>query len=616
MAKLIKLLLLLFLVVLFGCGTQSGSSSDSSGSASSSETVARLSLSSDVESILSNGVDEATLTARALDSNNVAIEDASITFSTTGGALSDSTVPTDSNGYAIVYLDSGLTTSQEAVTVTASSGSAVATETINILGTTVTITSDKTSVGLSGASTATISVRVLDGSGNPVENESIVLESDLGTLDGSSSAVTYATDSNGRVTATFAGGVVAGVATVTLTGPATETISILISDSQFTLSDSASGSVNITGSDNLTLTWIDESGTAMAGETVIFNCTQGTFGATNNNFISVITDSLGQASVTYYPGNVAGIDSVSVGSSGGLFSDSIDLVIYSDVANSISVNVNPSVVARSINGNTSTATVSATVLDSSNRAVQGTQVAFSLFAGPSGGESITPAIATTNVAGIATATFTSGGLISAQEGVIIKAIVVSDDSIFDTAKLTIADQAATIVIGGTNKILTLTIGDAEAAYALPFTVLVTDTNGSAIENQEVALSVFPTQFMTGFYVEASEGVEEEWNVTGLYPNEDLNRNGNLDAGEDFVFNNGRLDPGGVVSIVSSVTTDENGFAGFNVVYAKDYGNWVDVEITATTNVSGTESTAIKTASLAVEKGDTPYLNSPFNVLLP
>jgi len=602
-------LAIFILVTVPGCGTQ-----DSSGSSSgSSSSVSTLLLSSDVNSILSNGIDEATLTVRALDQNNAAVSGAVISLRASGGVLSDSSVTTNNQGYATFYLESGAITSAEVVTISASSGSTVATETVSVLGTTVTLTANTNSVGLSGGSTATLTAYVRDGSGDPIEGVSVSLDSDLGTINGSSASISLITNSSGMVTAEFAGGTIAGTATITLTGPETKTVSILISDAQFKLTDTQGGSFNISTTDGIKLTWIDSSGNPVANETVSFEATKGTFDTTGNNFIDIVTDSLGQASTVFHPTTV-GADTILVKSSAssGNLQDTLALTILAGDPATVTVNVNPSVVSRSSGGVTPEATVSATVLDANNRAVQGVEVAFSLIDGPGGGEGIFPAKATTNAAGVATTIFSSGGQISRQEGVTILAKVVVDPSVSDTVSLTIANQPATIVIGETNKIVTLTIGDAEDVYALPFTVLVTDTNGSAIPNQEVSLSVYPTYFRTGYY---DDNTKSDSLVEGqTFANEDVNRNGILDTGEDTVFVNGRLDPGGVVAITSAAMTDSNGFAGFNLTYAKSFGNWVDVEITATTNVSGTESTSVLHTTLKVKEGDTPFLNSPFNDL--
>lgn len=593
-----------FLIVLLlaGCGSEADTVVSDPVTNSG---VAILNLLSDKDTINSDSVDTASVTVRALDSSNVAVEDAVISISADSGALSSGTVTTDETGSATFSFDSGVETSNQVATITASSESIVATKAISILGSSVIFSTDRTTVGLNGTTTANLTMLVRDGAGDPVENVTITLAADLGLIDGFST-VDLITDVSGQATAIFAGGANSGTANVVLTGPGSESLSILISGQQYSLSDTKAGSVSISSSDTITLTWIDAAGNPVVDANVQFSATKGTFDATGNTFVSGLTDAAGRLSTVFNPVSV-GQDAITATSGSSVVSLPID--ILADDPNSLALGVDPSVLSRAQGGFTPTATVSATVLDSLNRAVQGVQVAFSLTDGPGGGEVISPAIVTTNSAGVATATLSSGGLISAQDGVTILAKVVNSPSILDTATLTIADQAATVVIGQTNKIETLSIGSSEDAYALPFTVLVTDTNGGAIADQAVSLSVYPTQFKTGVCADGDK--IETCIVSNTYANEDVNRNGILDLGEDMVFANNRLDPGGVVSIPASVVTDENGFAGFNLVYAKSFGLWIDVEISATTSVSGTESKSIIFTSLSVKEGDTPFISSPF-----
>lgn len=598
--KFFKLLMILLIGLLCGCGTQDTTSGTPSPS------VASLGLAADKDTINSDGLDTATLTVRALDTNNVAMSGVAVTLSASAGALSTSSVTTDDTGEATFSFDSGLVSNNQVATITASTASIAATKTITILGTSVTLTSDKTSVGLNGASTATLTAAVRDGGGNPVSGVSITLASvnGLGTINGTSS-ITQLTNNSGVVTAAYLGGATAGTDTIRLTGPDTIDLSMLISGSQFNLTDSLSGSVSYNSTDNITLTWIDTTGAPVNGTNVTLSASKGTFDATGNSFITGTTDANGQFSTAFHP-TTLGADTITA--TDGSLTATLPLTIYSDTPSTIALSANPSVVSRAQGGDVPTAVVNATVLDSLNRAVQGVKVAFSLTSGPGGGEGVSPAVATTNAAGIATTTFSSGGLISSQNGITILAKLVDYPTITDTTTMTIADQAATIVIGESNKISTLTIGSAEDAYALPFTVLVTDTNGSAIANQTVSLSLYPAQFSTGYFPDNTKAI---YTISNTYANEDANRNGILDPGEDTAFANGRLDPGGVASIPASVITDSNGFAGFDVVYAKSYAIWVDVEISATTNVSGTESKSTVITKLKAKDGDTPYLDSPW-----
>jgi hypothetical protein len=276
-------------------------------------------------------------------------------------------------------------------------------------------------------------------------------------------------------------------------------------------------------------------------------------------------------------------------------------------------------------------------------------------AGPGGGETLSPGTAITNAGGNASITFTSGSSVSAQDGVVIRASLLSDPAIYADTTLTIGKQAASIILGNTNKISKVSVAGLEIGYALPFSILVVDNNGNPIENATVDLGIYPLYFYTG-------PLSAEVFYTGKFKNEDINRNGLLDPAKDEIpaedgargwsdsmalptdptdaiwydgsedalanicidpnledevdpctsyIPNGKLDPSGVVTIPENVVTDQDGLAAFQIKYAKAYGRWVDVEITATTLVSGDHSTAKLIVRLGVAQGDEPYANSPF-----
>src|SRR5262249_54849619 len=94
----------------------------------------------------------------------------------------------------------------------------------------------------------------------------------------------------------------------------------------------------------------------------------------------------------------------------------------------------------------------------------------------------------------------------------------------------------------------------------------------------------------------------------------------LDPGEDFNVN-GRLDPGNVATVDHGiVTTDATGFALFNVVYAKQFAGWAEVELEAHAVVVGSEGSSQVRFFLPGAASDfntctaaPPALCSPFGV---
>ncbi len=616
MKKMLAVMTLLFLAV--GCGEQSSTTAPPP---AAGPTVGTIGITVDKTSINSNGIDSATLTILALSSTNAVVPGATITISAPAGALSANQLTTDANGRATVTFNSGFTTANQAVLITASSGTAVDTVNINIIGTTVEFSASTTSVLLNGGNTVTLTAVVRDGSGNLLPNVAITMSSSgLGTLtnlstQASGALINLTTNAQGQATASYAAGNVPGIDTVTLTSPAGQrTLQLNVTGASFSLAHNAvDNTINLSGGTAaFTLTWIDAGGLPVVGSAVTFSTGQGLLG-NGQSSQTLTTNAAGQATVNFTP-QIAGPATVTVIDAAGANQDSATITVVAVNPNSVALQIAPTVVATAnpVTGSTPTATLTATVRDALNNAVANQDVTFSIVTGPGGGERIEPVVARTNAAGIATSTFFSGGATSAQNGVTIRATLNSNTAISGGATLTIGAQAARITFGTSNTINTINIGGIVEVYALPITVLVTDNNGNAIANQAVSLGLYPLTFSTGFYIDGTNAATQI--VSDTFNNEDLNRNGILDPGEDGGTGypvNGLLDPGNVASIPQSVVTDANGFAAFNITYSKSFGNWVVVELSASTTVSGNLATARINAALAVEEGDTPFINSPF-----
>ena len=107
------------------------------------------------------------------------------------------------------------------------------------------------------------------------------------------------------------------------------------------------------------------------------------------------------------------------------------------------------------------------------------------------------------------------------------------------------------------------------------------------------------------------------------PNEDLNRNGVLEDGEDL-NNDSQLwprKPDVIVSLLQS-KTGSDGTAILQIQYAKDHGSWVDALITvAASGVAGSEGRAVYLAapvpvpasSLDTRFGSPAFLVGPYGI---
>jgi hypothetical protein len=73
----------------------------------------------------------------------------------------------------------------------------------------------------------------------------------------------------------------------------------------------------------------------------------------------------------------------------------------------------------------------------------------------------------------------------------------------------------------------------------------------------------------------------------MCPNEDVNFNGILEAGEDG-NGNSSLEPGGVATVNASGATDASGNATATLTYPKDHSGWTIVTLEARTGVVGND----------------------------
>jgi hypothetical protein len=239
---------------------------------------------------------------------------------------------------------------------------------------------------------------------------------------------------------------------------------------------------------------------------------------------------------------------------------------------------------------------------------------------------------------------------SGGNGVQIRASVVGSPTIVETEPIGVNNTAsgndAAIVIGGVagsiafGQATVVSVDSTKANYVWPMSILVSDSNGNpAPVNTVVSLSLWPIAWSTGLACTYDpDGCR--WNTAttpvcvpgnyGTYYNEDINENLILDSGEDgrryYYANNVNVGPGTLDtritpknsdggSVPSSVMTDVNGVAGFNLTYVKESSIWTVVRIRATTTVQGSETRGeiiLRLVPLEADVnpcrlGDSPYI---------
>lgn len=630
------------LLFAFGCGKETQPSDPTGGGISTAAT--QLDLTADQYTLNTNGTDSTTLTIVTRNASNAAIADVVVNLSASAGVLSTSQVTTDATGTATAIFYSGPEKSNQVVTITASAGTLTKTLPITLVGTTLSLTSAKSSLLAGAGDSTTLTVKASDSTNQPIAGQVVTLTSTMGnTLTaGTTSApsVTVTTNVNGTATATLTALATPGTDTITASAlGASTSLAINITNAAFSFTSPAENStLPVSTSTNLQVTWTDATGAPVTGQTVNFTASAGTF-AGSLPAGSAVTDGAGVATISYTASGTA--TAADIVASSGSESATLHLLIVATDPSQLSLQASPTVLGPSIGGVTASSTITATVRNPSGQLVANETVVFNLISGPGGGEGLSPGTAVTDAGGKASVTFTSGSAVSAQNGVKIRATLLSNPAIYADTTLTIAQSAASIILGSTNKISLVSVGGLEIGYALPFSILVVDINGNPIKDATVSLGLYPLYFYTGLS-------DLLW--TGKYKNEDVNRNGILDPGEDGARGwsdpfaattdpideiwvngsegivatlassaawtptsvaNGILDPLGVASIPATVVTDADGLAAFQVKYPKSYGNWISVEIKASTQVSGSQSTAKIETFLDVLEGDTPFSPSPF-----
>ena len=275
----------------------------------------------------------------------------------------------------------------------------------------------------------------------------------------------------------------------------------------------------------------------------------------------------------------------------------------------ISLQPSVSIVAPSSGGTSNNATLTATVRDAANNTVGNAPVLFEIVNPTGSGEQIIPVIAYTSSNGQAVATFTSGAL-STLGGLQIRATLVgAAPAVTDTKTINVSGTSVSVTLGQASAVSTT---NNATTYSLPMAVLVVSSTGGAVSGATVTLSAFPTHYYRGHRGTAAENLCQLFKTqatrtiagivtagsTTAFPNEDVNENDILDAGEDYDPIDGTVDYRGKDSITPphasagtlppTVVTDASGVGTFNLIYLKSYAQWVESRIQAKVVVSGTE----------------------------
>jgi len=137
------------------------------------------------------------------------------------------------------------------------------------------------------------------------------------------------------------------------------------------------------------------------------------------------------------------------------------------------------------------------------------------------------------------------------------------------------------------------VGNDPPVYRKLWVAIVTDVVGNPIPGATVIFTLRSGRFLKGQYdlPPPPPFIPQTWQQTPtvLCPNEDLNINGILDAGED-INGNALLDSLGHSAVNTTGVSDATGVARATIVYPKDAATWAELTLVAGSGV-GTPATA-------------------------
>ena len=554
-------------------------------------TVGSLTLITSSPTVASDGSVPAQISAFVRDASNKFMSGVPVVFSASSGGLIITQGTSDDNGLATATLSPAGDPSKRTITVTAIAGTVTQTITVDVSGSVLTVQGP---AALTLSQQGTYTVTLVDSGNHAVANQAVTVASQRGnTL----SATTVTTSANGTATFNMTGAN-GGNDTITTTALGlTATQAVAVNSDNFVFTAPAAGTEVALGTPvTVTVHWLVNN-VAQANKPVTFATTRGTVSPTSIN-----TDASGNASATVTATNAGG---AVVSASSGASTAQVTVEFVASTPGQIEVQ--PSVFTI---GTGQTSNITAVVRDAVGNLVKGSTVVFTLDDVTGG--TLSAGSAVTDSQGRAQTVYTSSSTTSANEGVKITATVQSNTAITKTVALTVAKREVFLSLGTGNE-----LEEPNAAqYKMDYIVQVTDSNGNGVPNVPVSLRILSDVYYKGSRV-AATAPAKGWataytviggsagSIAGLVgqgcPDEDTlglvqnQRNGILDVitpgagGIEDYNDNGHLDAGNIASVSpSNASTDANGFVLVSVFYPQEYAYYLDVSLSASTTVQGTE----------------------------
>lgn len=600
------------------------------GSVSPSDLI--LTLSS--PTIVNTGAETVTATATALDARRNVLPDTGVTITVNNNATAQpSGTVTNEAGVVTAAVGIGADRTNRTITVTATAGGLTRTATLAVTDTPavvgpvaadLTLALSTARVTNSGAETVTATATAVDANRNALPGIPVTMRVDASAVVSVSGATTNA---QGIVTGVVGIGADRSnrVVTVTATsGSLTRSESFVVNGAEILSSLATLVETNSAGN-QIEYTLVDTTSVPMANQSV-------TVTSPSLPTQSGLTDVNGKYVYTYTAPAVEGDIVISATAAGDSKSDTVQVrppgggSVPDAVAlpQSASLTPSPSVIAVNTEGSTTNQVeLRALFVGTNNTPIKNVRARFDLAGNVNNTDGVITWLGGTyahsDPSGISRGTFTPGQRSSPTGGVTVRVCYDRVDFPVNacpysvTSTLTVTSEALAVNIR-TNEFIK--DGAADLTYIKEFVVMVVDAAGIAKGGVQITPSVDLTGYHKGFYyfdALADRWIQVRtlaldqkyawngttWATTGssgqpVCPNEDVNRNGIREVGEDH-NSNAELDPRKsdvAIKMVGSAVTDSNGLAVLQIEYGRDLATWVDFIITVTASgISGTEARA-------------------------
>lgn len=583
-----------------------GSSAPTGGTPTAADLVVVLSKST----MTNSGTDSITATVTSINADRVAVGGVPVSFSidpkekaviTPAGTTTDA-----KTGVQTATITQGDDASVRPVTVTVTAGSITRSVAFNVVqdssptnpqASDLSLTLSATNIDNSGSRTVVATATAVDSNRRALQG--IPVQLSVADTSAFIVAPSNQTNDNGQVTGTVGIGQDRSNRQVTVTatsGTLTRTVAFQITGAQFSQATAVPSVVAAGAAGTVQYTLTDVNGNPIAGVPISVSGTGITSATSTTNLNGGY---LFQFTAPNAPGTNLKIDATAGG-----VSSSVTIPIPGGSSGSVPVATAP--VAKTLNlssdvvsvntGSTSNqVNISAFFRDANNAPIPNVRVLFGVS-----GDNQTGSIGSgtntvlSDASGTASTNYVPGAVSSPTNGVTISACwKTSDFAASDTAAncaaaggqlltttLTIVSNPVSITIGTDNKIST---GASGLTYVKKYAVLVVDSAGNPKADVQITPSVDLGGYGKGFWT--WNAIAKSWvkTLAATCPNEDLNRNGVIDSGEDINANK-QLDPRKsdlAVTLVGATKTDSNGVAVLQLEYPQSIASWVKYKITVT-----------------------------------